>query len=87
MLPTSHPLALLWFGVRERNMAGNVCEWTSDWWGEYRNSHRLLESDQCCGKVVRGVSWRKQGHETRTTFRGHADPGSYADDIGFRCAK
>jgi serine/threonine protein kinase len=69
------------------DMAGNVCEWTSDWWGEYQNPHRPPESDQGWGKAVRGGSWRKQGHETRTTFRGHADPGSYADDIGFRCAQ
>ena len=73
------------YGVND--MAGNAWEWTADWWGWYENPHRPPEGNQGWGRVIRGGSWRKRGHETRTTFRGHADPHGYSDDIGFRCAQ
>jgi len=69
------------------DMAGNAWEWTADWWNWYQKPHRPPEDNQGWGRVIRGGSWRKQGHETRAAFRGRADPGGYSDDIGFRCAK
>jgi len=78
-------LGLSPYGLND--MVGNVWEWTADWWGWYENPHRPPESNRGWGRVIRGGSWRKQGHETRAAFRGHADPGGYSNDIGFRCAR
>ncbi|MFN8414641.1 MAG: SUMF1/EgtB/PvdO family nonheme iron enzyme [Anaerolineales bacterium] len=89
------------YGVLD--VAGNVSEWVSDWYSPeyyqtvlndsipnpggpltppYQPSHNYY------GRVVRGGSWRtKNIAELSTTYRFRADPASYADDLGFRCAK
>jgi formylglycine-generating enzyme required for sulfatase activity len=85
------------------DLAGNVSEWVSDWYSldyyrtvssenisnptgpsisSYSPSHNFY------GRVVRGGSWSSsENYRLSTTYRDHLSPDSYADDLGFRCAK
>jgi serine/threonine-protein kinase len=62
--------------VGAQDMAGNVWEWTSDW---YDGSRRE--------KVLRGGAWNNLPESIRTSFRHRAPPESRAPEVGFRCAR
>ncbi|MCC7142485.1 MAG: SUMF1/EgtB/PvdO family nonheme iron enzyme, partial [Candidatus Eisenbacteria bacterium] len=64
------------------DLAGNVAEWTADWYGEYRRPHRPPEHG--IWKVVRGGAWNRDASACVSTvrrweFADERDPG-----IGFR---
>ncbi len=72
------------------NMAGNVEEWVSDWYGEhfYKEGQITLPQGPDSGntKVVRGGSWESSSTLARTTKRHTVDPSRKEAGIGFRCA-
>lgn len=78
------------YGVLD--VAGNVWEWTNDWYlpyvGNTRKNREYGEQD----KVIRGGSWLEVRDETlqiytRCANRLHVPPNHIASNIGFRCVK
>jgi formylglycine-generating enzyme required for sulfatase activity len=73
------------------NMAGNVHEWTNDWYGEqyYANSPYENPTGPENGdyKVFRGASWFNANFQTRTTYRYPKLPVLTYEANGFRCAR
>lgn len=80
----SHPLDVSEFGIFD--MAGNVSEWTQDWYLPYPgNKSREKEyGDQF--KVLRGGSSKASKEFARSQFRARLPMGFRSTDLGFRCA-
>ncbi len=73
------------------DMAGNVMEWTLDWYQAYPgNDYRFSKfGDQF--KVIRGNGFQKGGHYFLEAYRyafyrTEAQPDEYFENVGFRCA-
>jgi formylglycine-generating enzyme required for sulfatase activity len=73
------------------DLVGNAAEWVADWYdlAYYADpAARVLPTGPAFGaeKVVRGGSFRSVPTDCTVSRRRALDPGSWADDVGFRVA-
>jgi formylglycine-generating enzyme required for sulfatase activity len=87
----SFPLGASPFGALD--MAGNVAEWTADWWGVYEpgsstNPTRPKNGIGGFARVIRGGAWGVGAAPgVRGAARSATNPTGWLVNLGFRCAR
>jgi len=82
----SFPTGKSWCNALD--MAGNVWEWTANWYGDYPSGAQTDPTGPADGdsKVLRGGGWRYNWRDVRAAFRDGYVPDGRTYYIGFRCA-
>ena len=74
-----------------QDMAGNVLEWTADWFGLDYYQQSAAENpagpDSGTSRVMRGGSFNSTSLTMRTSYRAQANPASGYNNLGVRCCK
>jgi len=85
----SYPRGKSYYGVMD--MAGNVWEWTSDWYSDTYYLHSPKQNpkgaDTGSWRVIRGGAWTDNINRCTTTFRFYFYPSLKTSFIGFRLAR
>ena len=89
----SYPSGASFYGAYD--VAGNVAEWVSDWYGERHYEERANQAaavnptGPVAGqlKTLRGGSWNSVPFFSRTVHRQALDPKAYERWVGFRCVE
>ena len=88
---TTSPVGAFGFGPQGlADMAGNVWQWTSDWYRPYSERDQIWAKERVGEKTQRGGSFLcdpKFCYGFRLTARGHSTPESSHMHVGFRCAQ
>jgi hypothetical protein len=85
----SYPLGISAYGTYD--MAGNVWEWTADWFDETYYTRTGVSLDpqgpiSGSSRTTRGGSWTRDGRLAVSSVRNPVRPTTASNEIGFRCA-
>jgi formylglycine-generating enzyme required for sulfatase activity len=81
----SFPSGVSWSGALD--MAGNVREWVSDWFGYYAVDSQVnpIGDEEGQSYIPKGGCWLDTPDDLRSSNRGENTPDYTRHKVGFRC--